>query len=259
MPASTYGTSPLWCGGGSGRIAGSRLDSIPDRPRTARAAGGLYEIPSRAAPRAELLVLVGLGDATDGGEGVLRRHEASARPRDSARARARGAVSRRAHYGARPGQPRTVWDEVRRLNPERGMTIFLTTQYLEEADRLRPDRDHRQGRDRCAGTPDELKSELGKGRHRRRPSTQEQRETRAVPLRPLPDRARRRRRRGVSRCTSTAARAGGGARRLVAAARRRGHPAGRRKRLRRPSLDDVFLAFDRQTHRRQRSSRAEER
>ncbi len=29
-----------------------------------------------------------------------------------------------------------VWDEVRRLNKELGMTIFLTTQYLEEADEL---------------------------------------------------------------------------------------------------------------------------
>lgn len=29
-----------------------------------------------------------------------------------------------------------VWDEVRRINHELGMTIFLTTQYLEEADQL---------------------------------------------------------------------------------------------------------------------------
>src|SRR5437773_3493326 len=29
-----------------------------------------------------------------------------------------------------------VWEEVRRLNDELGMTIFLTTQYLEEADEL---------------------------------------------------------------------------------------------------------------------------
>src|SRR5262249_5916055 len=30
----------------------------------------------------------------------------------------------------------TVWDEVRRLNRELGTTVFLTTQYLEEADQL---------------------------------------------------------------------------------------------------------------------------
>ncbi len=29
-----------------------------------------------------------------------------------------------------------VWEEVRRLNDELGVTIFLTTQYLEEADNL---------------------------------------------------------------------------------------------------------------------------
>src|SRR5258708_19861241 len=29
-----------------------------------------------------------------------------------------------------------VWSEVRRLNDQLGMTIFLTTQYLEEADKL---------------------------------------------------------------------------------------------------------------------------
>ncbi len=30
----------------------------------------------------------------------------------------------------------TLWDEVRRLNSELGTTVFLTTQYLEEADQL---------------------------------------------------------------------------------------------------------------------------
>ncbi len=54
-----------------------------------------------------------------------------------------------------------VWDEVRRLNAE-GMTIFLTTQYLEEADALA----HRVGIiDRggliAEGTPAELKRSLG--------------------------------------------------------------------------------------------------
>jgi ABC-2 type transport system ATP-binding protein len=38
--------------------------------------------------------------------------------------------------GLDPASRRAVWDEVRRLNRERGMTIFLTTQYLEEADAL---------------------------------------------------------------------------------------------------------------------------
>jgi ABC-2 type transport system ATP-binding protein len=38
--------------------------------------------------------------------------------------------------GLDPASRTSIWDEVRRLNTEQGMTIFLTTQYLEEADRL---------------------------------------------------------------------------------------------------------------------------
>jgi ABC-2 type transport system ATP-binding protein len=55
-----------------------------------------------------------------------------------------------------------VWDEVRRLNDELGMTIFLTTQYLEEADLLCDrvgiiDR----GKIVAEGTPEELKRKVG--------------------------------------------------------------------------------------------------
>ena len=59
-----------------------------------------------------------------------------------------------------PASRITVWEELRRIN-DRGTTVFLTTQYLEEADQLC---------DRLAiidaglivkeGTPGELKSEL---------------------------------------------------------------------------------------------------
>ena len=38
--------------------------------------------------------------------------------------------------GLDPASRAACWEEVRRLNDELGMTIFLTTQYLEEADRL---------------------------------------------------------------------------------------------------------------------------
>jgi ABC-2 type transport system ATP-binding protein len=38
--------------------------------------------------------------------------------------------------GLDPAGRRDVWEEVRRLNRQLGMTIFLTTQYLEEADQL---------------------------------------------------------------------------------------------------------------------------
>lgn len=38
--------------------------------------------------------------------------------------------------GLDPASRRDVWNEVRRLNQQLGITIFLTTQYLEEADEL---------------------------------------------------------------------------------------------------------------------------
>src|ERR671910_522054 len=67
--------------------------------------------------------------------------------------------------GLDPASRLTVWDELRRINA-RGTTIFLTTQYLEEADQLC---------DRLAiideglivreGTPQELKAELRQRRN----------------------------------------------------------------------------------------------
>jgi ABC-2 type transport system ATP-binding protein len=64
--------------------------------------------------------------------------------------------------GLDPVSRMSVWDEVRRLNAELGMTIFLTTQYLEEADLLCDrvgiiDR----GRIVAEGSPDELKHQVG--------------------------------------------------------------------------------------------------
>src|SRR5919109_1086441 len=66
-----------------------------------------------------------------------------------------------------------LWAEVQRLASDRGVTVFLTTQYLEEADVL-ADRvgiiDH--GRIVAEGTPEALKAEIG------RPSVE------AVPVEP---------------------------------------------------------------------------
>ena len=55
-----------------------------------------------------------------------------------------------------------VWEEVQRINNELSVTIFLTTQYLEEADAL-ADRVGiiSQGRLMAEGTPAELKRSLG--------------------------------------------------------------------------------------------------
>ena len=64
--------------------------------------------------------------------------------------------------GLDPVSRTRVWEEVRRLNRELGMTIFLTTQYLEEADELADrvgiiDR----GEIVAEGTPAELKRGIG--------------------------------------------------------------------------------------------------
>src|SRR5437660_1827815 len=74
-------------------------------------------------------------------------------------------------------QSRTaLWDEVGRLAREDGVTVFLTTQYLEEADVL-ADRvgiiDH--GRIVAEGTPDRLKSEIGCSTIEAVPAASEQR------------------------------------------------------------------------------------
>ncbi|MCU1462606.1 MAG: daunorubicin resistance transporter ATP-binding subunit [Acidimicrobiales bacterium] len=64
--------------------------------------------------------------------------------------------------GLDPASRALVWHEVRRLNQNLGMTIFLTTQYLEEADEL-ADRVGiiAHGKLVAEGTPDELKRSIG--------------------------------------------------------------------------------------------------
>src|SRR3954447_4140944 len=64
--------------------------------------------------------------------------------------------------GLDPASRLRVWEEVRRLNDQLGMTIFLTTQYLEEADEL-ADRVGiiNAGRLVAEGTPTDLKHSIG--------------------------------------------------------------------------------------------------
>jgi len=74
-------------------------------------------------------------------------------------------------------QSRTaLWEEVGRLARDEGVTVFLTTQYLEEADVL-ADRvgiiDH--GRIVAEGTPEELKSEIARSTVEAVPAEAEQR------------------------------------------------------------------------------------
>lgn len=64
--------------------------------------------------------------------------------------------------GLDPASRHAIWNEVRRLNRDEDVTVFLTTQYLEEADQL-VDRvaiiDH--GRIVAQGTPESLKASIG--------------------------------------------------------------------------------------------------
>jgi ABC-2 type transport system ATP-binding protein len=63
--------------------------------------------------------------------------------------------------GLDPASRRTVWAEVRRIN-DSGTTVFLTTQYLEEADELCDRLAIIDGGEIVAdGTPEELKARMG--------------------------------------------------------------------------------------------------
>jgi ABC-2 type transport system ATP-binding protein len=64
--------------------------------------------------------------------------------------------------GLDPVSRMTIWEEVRKLNDE-GTTVFLTTQYLEEADQL-ADRVGiiDEGRMAAEGTPAALKAQIGR-------------------------------------------------------------------------------------------------
>ena len=65
--------------------------------------------------------------------------------------------------GLDPQSRQALWEEVSRLTKEEGVTIFLTTQYLEEADVLARRIgiiDH--GRIVAEGTPEQLKAEVGR-------------------------------------------------------------------------------------------------
>jgi ABC-2 type transport system ATP-binding protein len=65
--------------------------------------------------------------------------------------------------GLDPQSRTALWEEVNRLAKQEGMTVFLTTQYLEEADVLADEIaiiDH--GEIVARGTPTELKAEIGR-------------------------------------------------------------------------------------------------
>ncbi|WP_051466707.1 ABC transporter ATP-binding protein [Actinomadura oligospora] len=143
--------------------------------------------------------------------------------------------------GLDPEARAAMWSEIRRLAGDDGLTVVLTTHYLEEADRLAQrlaivDR----GRVVADGTPDELKGELrGDAVHLELPSGTVPGEVRAV-LEALPSvREVRVAGRGVSTRSDNGAAAVPA---VLAALERAGTPAASVT-VARPSLDDVFLRY----------------
>jgi ABC-2 type transport system ATP-binding protein len=123
---------------------------------------GLYGVPHPARRAAELLELVGLADAADR---VVKAYSGGMKRRlDLATALVHKPdvlFLDEPTTGLDPASRVTIWDEVRRINGE-GTTVFLTTQYLEEADQLAAriaivD----DGRIVREGTPAALKAALG--------------------------------------------------------------------------------------------------
>ena len=130
-----------------------------------RLQGLLYGLPRADAIRrvAELSELIDIGDALDRristySGGMRRRLDLAAALVHNPQILFLDEPT----TGLDPVSRAAVWEEVRRLNVELGMTIFLTTQYLEEADVL-ADRVGiiDAGRLVAEGTPADLKTSVG--------------------------------------------------------------------------------------------------
>jgi len=219
----------------------SALDPFLTGSEHMRLQGALHGLPKgeREARGAELLARVGLTEAADrkvgGYSGGMKRRL------DLALAllhHPRLLFLDEPTTGLDPQSRVALWDEVRRLAHEDGVTVFLTTQYLEEADVL-ADRvgiiDH--GRIVAEGTPAELKAQIGRKTVEAVPQDARDRERLEAVLRRFGD--------------ATAASAGGVATQLregagelaeVVRALDSEGIAVADLRLHAPSLDDVFLA-----------------
>ena len=130
-----------------------------------RLQGRLYGL-SRAEINARLEELAGLVDIGDAMNRPIGTYSGGMRRRlDLAAALVHGPqvlFLDEPTTGLDPVSRARMWQEVRRLNREHGMTIFLTTQYLEEADAL-ADRVGiiDGGRLVAEGTPEQLKRSVG--------------------------------------------------------------------------------------------------
>ncbi len=136
-------------------------------------------------------------------------------------------------------QSRTaLWDEVARLAADDGVTVFLTTQYLEEADAL-ADRvgiiDH--GRIVAEGTPAALKAEIGRPTVEAVPRDPAQRDEMAAVMERFGERAA-----GAPKGVAVRLDGGEGDLAEVIRALDEGGIGVETLQLHAPSLDDVFLA-----------------
>jgi len=136
-------------------------------------------------------------------------------------------------------QSRTaLWEEVMRLASSHGVTVFLTTQYLEEADAL-ADRVGiiDSGRIVAEGTPDALKAEIGRPSVEAAPAEPADRERMASVLARFGEPA-------PASPGSVAVRLGGGTEQLAEVVRALDaeQVAVANLEIHAPSLDDVFLA-----------------
>jgi len=138
--------------------------------------------------------------------------------------------------GLDPQSRTALWEEVARLRREEGVTVFLTTQYLEEADVL-ADRVGiiDQGKLVAEGTPAELKAEIGRPSVHAIPRNEKDRDKIAAFLEPFGERL------DTTRDIAIRLRAGLGLTDIVRAVDANGVDIVDLE-LRAPSLDDVFLA-----------------
>ncbi|MGS0688485.1 ATP-binding cassette domain-containing protein [Nakamurella sp. GG22] len=141
------------------------LDQLQTGAETLRLQGRLYGLTSGEMDRrlSELGELIDLGDALN--ERVSTYSGGMRRRLDLAAALVHDPdvlFLDEPTTGLDPVSRAAVWDEVRRLNAQLGTTVFLTTQYLEEADQL-ADRVGiiSSGRIAAEGTPAELKRRVG--------------------------------------------------------------------------------------------------
>ena len=235
------------------RIGVALQDAALDPKQTGtellRLQGRLYGLSRRALARrlAELGELIDLGDALDRpigtySGGMKRRLDLAAALVHNPEVLFLDEPT----TGLDPVSRARVWDEVRRLNEQLGMTIFLTTQYLEEADELAaPGRHHRPRPHRRRGHPGRAEA-VGRLRRHRRPRRRRRRR-RAARRRGSPRRAKRRgaRQRAASSPPATARRPSA---RVAVALAGSAVPV-RDLTLRTPTLDDVFLELTGSPHR----------